>query len=602
MFEFVEKHQTAIKVILGTLVVAFIGIAINSGMSSNQDSSSPVLAKVGSRNIRVSDLQLPANNGTANDQAISKQMLAAKVFENLWIEEAEKQNIFPSKELVAKHVQKLLLSPEIKEQLTQAGISESKLEEFIRNDIKSKFSLDFLQQVGSRPSKTREQFIDQHLTQERLVSRVVLNPEMFKSKINIQESAIKTYWNANKNKYFTPEQAEINYVVLEGQKISLANPSEDAIKAAFEQNKAQMEQRSLAHILMIPDEKNSKDTLRKKLDTLRAELLQNPNKFSELAKKYSQDPGSKDQGGSLGKVGRGIMVPAFEQAAFALKQKNEISPVIESDFGLHIIQLQEVYPPNLTEVRPQIVEYIKDQERRKGTAYQAALDKLYDSVSSTNDLQKVASDNGLAIQKSPGPMPIDGLANLLQLKPETRQEVLHSDVLQGKKLSKVVELPNQTAIVIQVMNYKPKRQQNFEEVKTSIEDELKYQEAQKLSEKTGQEWLKILKDGKTPEGWNGWPQPQKVSRQMLMGNVEPSEISAIFEGNLAPKFSGSKLMDGSYAMYHILSIEKNSSTDKVSDDPQIQKASSIIDKRLMANAYLNYLKQTFKVELTQAVK
>jgi len=129
------------------------------------------------------------------------------------------------------------------------------------------------------------------------------------------------------------------------------------------------------HILLmtqgLPD--STKATIRKKADALRVQVT--PANFGDLAKKNSQDPGSKDKGGSLGTFPRGAMVPPFEQALMALKP-GEISPVIETQYGYHIIRR-----PLYSEVRPAVVQ------ASRGLGVQAAESTYLATLERTSDLQ-----------------------------------------------------------------------------------------------------------------------------------------------------------------------------------------------------------------------
>lgn len=117
--------------------------------------------------------------------------------------------------------------------------------------------------------------------------------------------------------------------------------SEDKLQKFFEDNRAAVEQISARHILIKADPNlasKEKEKIRQKLEGIRKEALKDPSQFAALARKYSEDP-SKDNGGELGFFQRNRMVPEFSEAAFKLKNINDISPVVETRFGFHIIQL-----------------------------------------------------------------------------------------------------------------------------------------------------------------------------------------------------------------------------------------------------------------------
>ena len=139
--------------------------------------------------------------------------------------------------------------------------------------------------------------------------------------------------------------SEIEYVLL-SQDALIAQSTVDAaeVKKQYDANVKQYtapEERSAAHILIAvkPDAKDDEKTAAKKLaDEVYAKVKANPAKFGELAKEYSKDPGSAEQGGDLGNFGRGAMVKPFEDAVFAAKA-GDLLPPVQSDFGWHIIKV-----------------------------------------------------------------------------------------------------------------------------------------------------------------------------------------------------------------------------------------------------------------------
>lgn len=153
-------------------------------------------------------------------------------------------------------------------------------------------------------------------------------------------------------------------------------PDEAAIRAFYEQNPDSMKQperRHLRHILILAAAsapQAAKFEAQKKAETILGRL-QKGEDFAKLARENSQDPGSKDLGGDLSWVTRGKTVPTFEAAAFALKQPNDISGVVESPYGYHIIQLLETEADSIrpyAEVREQIAAFLQQKSAREQVA------------------------------------------------------------------------------------------------------------------------------------------------------------------------------------------------------------------------------------------
>jgi parvulin-like peptidyl-prolyl isomerase len=167
--------------------------------------------------------------------------------------------------------------------------------------------------------------------------------------------------------------------------------SDDKILKFFEANRAAVEQISVRHILLkVNGERGeAKKAIRNKLEGLRAELIKNPEQFADYARKYSED-GSRDTGGELGFFQRPLMVKEFSDAAFSLKKINDISPVIETQYGFHIIQLigdRRGYEPYKDLIREQFLRQTQKarleeeiERLKKGKEYQIYEDQLVKSV------------------------------------------------------------------------------------------------------------------------------------------------------------------------------------------------------------------------------
>lgn len=138
-------------------------------------------------------------------------------------------------------------------------------------------------------------------------------------------------------------------------------PSEEEIQAFYDENKdlqfATPEQRCISHILFNKDQQQRAEEVKQQ--------LQDGGNFAELAREFSQDPGSKEQGGELGCQGEGSFVPEFEEAAWNAEEGEVVGPV-ETEFGYHLIKVTETRPAEtapLEEVKPQIREQLAQEQQ-----------------------------------------------------------------------------------------------------------------------------------------------------------------------------------------------------------------------------------------------
>ncbi|MEO6192194.1 MAG: peptidylprolyl isomerase [Thermoanaerobaculia bacterium] len=161
-----------------------------------------------------------------------------------------------------------------------------------------------------------------------------------------------------------------------------ATVSDQAAKDFYEKNKGQMqvpERLHLRHIFVLIDPKATpadREKAKQKAEGL-LKRVQGGEDFAKVATEASDDPGSKSRGGDIGLVGKGQAPPAFEAAAFALKKPNDMSPVVESNLGYHIIQLLERKEPSTVpyeQVKGRIEQMLKQQQVQK--LFQVRADQL----------------------------------------------------------------------------------------------------------------------------------------------------------------------------------------------------------------------------------
>src|SRR5690606_2564130 len=179
----------------------------------------------------------------------------------------------------------------------------------------------------------------------RTVRTRLIDPKSFEAGIEPSEDDIKRFYDENPATFQVPESVDIEYVMLERSALAAGlTPSEQDLRAYYEQNKdryADPEQRRASHILVeVPAsaDESARAAAKARAEKLLAEAKAEPAKFAELAREHSDDPGSKDQGGDLGFFSRDMMVEPFSDAAFAMKE-GEISDLVKSDFGFHVIQV-----------------------------------------------------------------------------------------------------------------------------------------------------------------------------------------------------------------------------------------------------------------------
>lgn len=233
---------------------------------------------------------------------------------------------------------------------------------------------------------------------------VKFDAPQFLDQAQVSEEQVQAYYDAHQDTFREPERVRIEYVQYVPERyVDRVTPSDDEIQryyAAHEADFASPEQVRARHILlkMAPDTSDElKADVRKRAGEILAKAHAGED-FAALATQYSEDPGSAQQGGDLGAVARGRMVQPFEDAAFALAP-GQISDVVESPFGLHIIKVEgkeEARTRPLEAVRAEIVSTLKHRKAREAAQAEAAADQA--KVAGGEALSAVAQARGLQVE------------------------------------------------------------------------------------------------------------------------------------------------------------------------------------------------------------
>ena len=333
------------------------------------------------------------------------------------------------------------------------------------------------------------------LFQRREIQVAVFKTADFTGKVQPTDEDLQAYYKAHPEQFQQAEQATVEYVVLD---IASLRDSivlnEDDLRTYYKENVDRMagkEERRASHIL-ITASKDAPAADREKAQARAVELLaqarKSPGSFAELAKKNSQDPGSATQGGDLGFFARGAMVKPFEDAAYALN-KGDISEVVESDFGYHIIQLTDIKAPrkpSFEELRASMEADLKQQQAQRKFAEVAETfaNTVYEQADS---LQPVVDKLKLKIQTAKGVVrtPVAG-ANGALAHPKFLEALFSSDSLENKRNTEAVEFGTSQMVAGRVAEYTPARTLAYEEVQAQVRQRYVAEKAAELARKEGQ--------------------------------------------------------------------------------------------------------------------
>ncbi|MES2247645.1 MAG: SurA N-terminal domain-containing protein [Pseudomonadota bacterium] len=428
-------------------------------------------------------------------------------------------------------------------------------------------------------------------------------PEGFASKVTVSDADIETYYKDHTAQFQAPEQASIEYLVLDleaAKKNIVANEAD--LKTYYEQNTARFgtkEERRASHILITaPASMSSGDRAKAKAkaEQLLADVKKAPATFADVARKNSQDPGSAEKGGDLDFVTRGAMVKPFEDAMFALK-KGDISDLVETEFGYHIIQLTDIKPavvPPFERVRATIESEVRAQQATQEFAKAAEIftDTVYqqpESLKPAAEKLKLTIQTATNVPRTPAPGATGPLASRNFL-----QALYASDALERKQNTEAIEVgPNQLASG-RVTQYTAAHPIPLAEVKDKIRAQLITERAAALAKAEGEAKLAVWKvkaDGAT------FGAPVTVSRIDAQSQPAPVIDAALrADGAKLPALLGVDLGTQGYAVVRVTKVvPRTPPTAEQAQQESMQIAQSVTAAE--AAAYYELLKQRFKVEI-----
>ncbi|MCZ8075412.1 MAG: SurA N-terminal domain-containing protein, partial [Paucibacter sp.] len=368
MFDFVRKHNRLFQLLLLILILPSFALVGIEGYTSFMDGANKSVATVAGQKITQAEwdaaqreqadrlrrqmpnvdpklLDSPEARREALDGLVRERVLqAAAKDQHLFVSDERLQALFMNDPQFA-----FLRNPDgslNKSLLAAQGMSSQMFVERLRQDLTLRQVSAGLMSSGLANSANAGVAFDA-LLQQREVQLQRFKVQDYAAAISPSDAELEAFYKDPKNaqQFQVAENAQIQYLVLDLEALkSGVSFSEEDLRKYYNENASRYtvaEERRASHILIKAD-KDSKpderDKAKAKAEELLAQARKNPSQFAELARKNSQDEGSAVNGGDLDFFGRGAMVKPFEDAAYALKQ-GEISPLVESEFGYHIIQL-----------------------------------------------------------------------------------------------------------------------------------------------------------------------------------------------------------------------------------------------------------------------
>jgi len=361
-----DSKKIGVRIILGAVVGA-LGISmllylVPQGPGTGAEASSDTVAKIGDQTVslaevrqQLAEIQRRGNVPKMMEGLYARQILNQLVYTKEIEYEAARLGIKVTNEEIADRVKQYLPtafngdSPvgmnEYSNQVQQRfQMTVPVFENLVREGLlEEKFRRLVTDGISVSPAELQEQF--RYQNEKVKLDYAFIKPEDLEAKINPDDAEIKAYYEKNKSRYMIPEKRVVEYGLVDLSKLRQTTQiSDDELKLKYQQNiqDYQVPNRVHAqHILFMTVGKTDAevDEIRKKAEDVLKQAKKGA-KFDELAKKYSEDPGSKDKGGDLGWLVQGQTVPEFEKAAFSL-QPGSISDLVKTQYGFHIIKVLE---------------------------------------------------------------------------------------------------------------------------------------------------------------------------------------------------------------------------------------------------------------------
>lgn len=626
MFDLVRNNKRLVQVLLGliTLPFAFWGIdsyqrssgtaqdlaevagqkiTLQEFVQAQRDQQERLRSMLG-RNFDAALLDTPEQRAELLDGLIQQRLLAQKSAKsNLIVTDDQLRDMITGLPAFQENGQ---FSKTRYDALLRAqGMSDVVFEARLRRDVELQ-QLNGALADSSLVAKTQLARMLAIQGQQREVFEAVMSREQFAGEVKLAPDAVKTYYDGHLAQFQLPEQVRADYVLLSADALAaLETVSEAELHTWYDSNmRAKFEERAAA---------------KKKTEDLLAQLRAAPDTFAALAKQHSQDPGSKDNGGDLGLFARGAMVKPFEEAAFKLKQ-GQMSAIVETDFGFHIIKLTGINPAKDGEPEQRQASHIlinapaaaKDfqamradiekelKKQRLGKKFAEAAETFTNlAYEQPDSLQPIADKFKLKIQQSGW---LNRRASAATPGPLNNQKLIDAlfspDSLKSKHNTEVVEGGPDTLLVARVIEHKAAALMPLDEVKAEITKTLIELESMVLATKGGAAKYAELQQGK--DAGLSWGTARIVGRDGKP-TVHPDAVKAIFRADTSklPAYLGVELRDRGYGLYRI---------SRVIDAPPADEAREKSMRDQLARqaaqqdytAYLASLRAAAKIEINKA--
>lgn len=630
MFDFVGRHK---KLIQGVLFLLFIPFAfLWVGDYIRDRGTGEAVARVGDYRITQQEFQRalrdrqqalqravqgglppdvldsPELRRATLDELIERRLLLDRALRaGMTVSEAQLESVIRGIALFQDETNRFSFS-RYREALRSEGMTPVAFETRLRHDL-------ILQQLSAGygatafAPRTVVESLVRLLEQQREVSYSTIRAAQFAGRVKLEPEAPRKYYDSNPDEFRVPEQVRVEYVVLSADELAkdIRIAPEEARKA-YEARRGELgveEERRAGHILIAVAEDagpEAKARARARAEELRRELAKQPQRFAELAKKHSQDPGSAANGGDLGWIRRGSMrdLPEFESALFALKA-GEISEPVVSRHGVHLIRATEIRPARVKsfeEARTEIEEALKKEHASRRFAELA--DRFANLVYEHSESLKPAAELIGSAPRTSGWLTRSGGGDPLLGHPRLLEAIFSGEALKERRNTEAIEVARNVLVSARVVEHKPPAMRPFEEVEGAIRERLVRREAARLAAEEGLKRLAALREGATlPE--LSWSAPQLVRRDDHKGLPERVVREAFrAPADSLPAYSGFGAPGEDYTLVRVTRVLEPASVPEARRSRYEQALRRVLAQEAMS-AYVASLKGKTEISVNRSL-
>jgi len=567
--------------IIGVIILAFALVGLNSYFDDTDEGFQAAL--VNDQKVSVYEYQIAYSNEMNRmrqmfgenfdqdmfDDQVKRSALARVVDNAVVIQHAMEKGMHVSDEQLALRVQNIGAFMEngvfskaaYDQQISQSGESIAGFEYRVRRGL---IADQLVNGIVLSSFSTQDEIATmlKLRNQTREIGYVTIPTAKFKENIEITDDEIKTYYDANQNKYKTQEKVQLSYVELKVEDLlKTIVVDESELVDYYDSNKNSFvtpEQRRARHILI--EFGDDKDVAKNKAQSI-YDKIQAGEDFETLAKENSDDVGSANEGGDLGFFNQGDMDESVDEKVFSMAVA-EVSTPVRSEFGYHIIKLEEIKEgggKSFESVKGDVESNVKKQKADK--LYADKLEKLANLAFEIPDnLDAVKEELDLTIKSTPF-MPRRGGPGVFSNR-KLMEAAFSEDVLKNSLNSELIEVGASHALVVRLKEFQDSAIRPLDEVKSLISDTLKKEKALETAKKHAEEIEAKIKSGVAEEdaasekefSWNEkkWIKrdDNSIAREIITAAFEMKRIN---DSELETK--GVKLNNGDYALLTLTGVK-----------------------------------------------